>query len=248
MCEKFLSEFGAKPIQGSGNLGGKRTHGSYTRVRNRLIEFLASEMLDDARSIRVRSDPRNATDSDFFPSAIEAAIGVVNGGQKIGSFGVAEKEVDNIYSLADRAASTIFSTLGPSYGGVWDFPAEYGAEPYVAAVNTVPGGVRLDSNKKYAGRLVNWTNNVWKKKLRTRQGYFREVYPINYLVDAHLRMEFRGSALYRFLEAEGTLHPCEFNEQMYRWDVPDENLAIVRLALEPSGLILSSDAAPIQVA
>ena len=243
LSEMLLSEFGSMPVEGTGSLGKKEAHGAYKKVRTRLAGFLTGAGTD-APSIRVRSAPRVA-EPDFFPSALEASMGIVHAGQKIGLFAVDEQEIANIHALANRAAPIVFGVLGAAYGGCWDFPAEYGAGGYVATVITVPRGVNVMANEEYGARLNRWRDNIWHRKLRARQGYFREIYPINFLLDAHLGRSFRGARLSKFMEATGTLRPCAFNEKMYQWDVPDETIGEVRIALEPSGLVLSSPAEPL---
>ena len=172
-------------------------------------------------------------------------MGIVHAGQKIGSLAVDESQVTRFHVLADRAAPIIFSVLGSAYGGCWDFPLSYGAGGYVATLVTVPRGVGVMANEEYGARLNRWRDNIWHKKLRARQGYFREVYPINFLVENHLNASFQGAPLSKFMEATGTLRRCEFSEEMFRWDVSESNLGEVRMALEPSGLVLSSAAEPV---
>jgi hypothetical protein len=244
LSEKLFAEFNSITAEGTGNLGENRVHGAYNRVRGKLASFLTATERGAAASIRIRSAPRR-TEPEFFPSAFEAAMGVVHARQKIGSFAVDGKEIESISDLANRAAPIVFDSLGPAYGGGWDFPEEYGAEHYVAAVNTMPSGMRWGSNKEYSARLVHWMNNIWRRKFRATNGYFREIYPINYLLGTHLDAPFRGAPLSKFMEATGSLRPCEFNEKMYRWDILDENINEVRNELEPSGLVLSSPAEPL---
>ncbi len=243
LCERLLAEFGISPAEGTGCRGYKRTHGSYKKIRARLAALLASGVGADV-SVRVRSVLKS-TAPEFFPSDFEAAFGRVYGGQKIGSFAVDQTKAESPQALADSIAPIMFGVLDSAYGGCWNFPAEYGAEHYVAAVNTMPIGMKWGSNPRYANRLIRWRDNIWHRGLRARDGYFREVYPINFLLEAHLERKFRNAALWKFMREEGSLMQCEFSDKMFRWDVPEQNLSEVRAALEPSGLVLSSEAEPL---
>lgn len=250
LSENLLSEFSSTPAEGTGALTDRsgeqrKAHGDYKKVRAKLAGFLANPG-DSVPSISVSGLPRIEA-SGFFPFAFEVELGAAHEAQKFGSFAVAEKEIAGIHALVDRAAPMVFGVLGSAYGGCWDFPAEYGAGGYVATVNTMLSGMKWGSNEAYGARLNRWRDNIWHRRLRARQGYFREIYPINFVLDAHLEMPFRGTPLRKFIDAEGSLQRCEFNEKMYRWDVPEENLNAVRVALEPSGLILSSEAEPLQI-
>ena len=60
-------------------------------------------------------------------------------------------------------------------------------------------------------------------------------------------MPFRGRPLSKTIETTGTLRPFALNKKMYRWDVPKERLNEAREELEWSGLILSSEAEPLQM-
>jgi hypothetical protein len=242
LCERLLAEFGISPDEGTGSSGQKRTHGSYKKTRARLAALLASGGGSDV-SVRVRSVLKSNA-PEFFPSEFEAAFGRVHGGQKVGSFAVDQTKVESPKALVDSIAPIVFGVLHSAYGGCWNFPAEYGAEHYVAAINTMPIGMKWGSNPNYARRLVRWRDNIWHRGLRARDGYFREIYPINFLLEAHLERKFRNAALWRFMKEQGSLLQCEFSNKMYRWDVPEQNLSEVRIALESSGLVLSSEAEP----
>lgn len=109
----------------------------------------------------------------------------------------------------------------------------------------MPVGVSWNSNREYADRITRWRDNRQLKKLTTRAGYFREIYPINFVLDTHLAMPFRGGMLSEFMQANGTLRPLDMHDEIFRWDVPDPIIPHVRGSLEESGLILSSNAPPL---
>lgn len=243
--DRLLAEFGASSVEETGNLGDKKIHGSYKKARPVLENFFERCGSDLHPGIRLRSAP--ARDNDFFPSDIEFDAHVKLSGQKQGVFAVDETLVASIRKLSERVASIIFDGLGAGYGACWDFPSELGVEGYLASVSMMPSGMKWGADEKYAARLNRWRDNVWHRKLRARDGYFREIYPINFLLETHLSMPFRDAPLSKFMETAGSLQSCEFNHKMYRWDVPDENLGEVREALDPSGLILSSEAEPLQI-
>ena len=245
--ERLLNDYGSKPVEGSGGLVGpageqNSAYGDYKKIRPKLIQYL-SHPENNNPSMWIRGGPRE-NKRDFFPFALEWSLGLAHGGQKFGSFAVDESQVPSASDHADRAAPIIFQGLGSAYGGCWDFPSELGADGYSATVSTMPRDMKWGADTLYNARLTRWRDNIWRRKLRARQGYFREIYPINFLLDAHLNAPFEGAPLADFMKKFGALRRCEFNEKMHRWDVPEANLAEVRTALEPSGLVLSSATEP----
>lgn len=251
LAEQLLAEFGTEPVEGTGALTNwsgdqRQAHGDYKKVRAKLGRFLTEANQDGNQlqpSMRVRSVPRVA-ESGFFPCALEVTFAVAPGGQKVGAFSVDDGHIESATTLADRVEALIFGALGTAYGGCWEFPAVLGSEGYVATVSSMPQNMKWGVDEHYVARLNRWRDNIWHRKLRTRQGYFREIYPINFVLDAHLNASFQGAPLSSFMREFGVLRRCEFNKKMHRWDVPPANLAKVRTVLEPSGLVLSSATEP----
>ena len=246
LFEDVFAELGAPPFEGTGFLGEKKSHGSYRRVRKKLGEFLDSSTSGDNFGVRIRSESKYPEEG-FFPSDLGIFLGQSN--IRPTYIGIAARPpfVHNVDALIEKIGKARFEVFGTFYGGAWDFPTAFDPEGYLVSVGAIPKGHKWGSNREYSERLTRWEDNIWRRKLRASRGYFREIYPINFLLETHLNMPFRDEPLSKFMEATGALRPFEFNEKMYRWDVPDETLNEVREALEPSGLILSSDVEPLQI-
>ena len=244
--EFLFSEFDLEPAEGTGNLGKRQSHGAYKRVRRKLAEFLGEAEEAESFSIRIRSEATHPRDG-FFPSDALVSFGVSSGPRKAACFAVREGLVSAPDELVQRIGPPVLSKFGAFYGGAWDFPAAFGPDAYLVSLGAVPKGHLSTSNADYFARITQWRKNVLNRKLRPASGYFREVYPINFLLETHLNMPFRDEPLSGFMTETGTLRSCDFNEQMYRWDVPKERLEEVQGALESSGLILSSEVEPLRI-
>lgn len=244
--EAPFAEFGASPVEGTGHLEKKKSHGAYKRVRKKLAEFLDEAEEKQDFSLRIRSEETDPNDG-FCPSDITVSLGVTSPARKAACVAVREGLVSDSDELIERVGRAIFDKCGAFYGGAFDFPAAFGPDAYLASLGAIPKGHKWNSNRDYSARITRWRKNILNRKLRPSRGYFREIYPINFVLETHLNMPFRDAPLSKFMEAAGVLRPFEFNEKMYRWDVPEKQLKEVREALESSGLVLSSEAEPLQI-
>jgi len=254
LCPKWLelaaevfAEFGQTIFEGTGNLGSEHSHGRYGRVLKRLAGFLGSVERGVASNfdIRVWSQPYVETDA-FFPCDVEMVWSVHASGRKAGMIAVREKLVENGDALIKRVGRSLFHSTGVVYANAFDFPAVFGPDAYLASVGTIPSGMSTRINEKYSTRITQWRDNRWKGLLSS-QGYLREVYPINFVFDAHLNIPFQERPLSDYMKRVGNLNVSEYNDKMYRWSVPTEIIERVRLDLESSGIVLSSPQPPIQL-
>lgn len=244
--EDVFSELDQSPAEGTGHLGDAKSHGKYRRVRKRLGEFLAAGGKGQNFSIRVRSDETHRQDG-FLPSNLSISCNAANTSGKSAGVALRAEIIDDLKEFVRRIETPVFKCFGAFYGGAWAFPAAFGPDSYLVSLSTIPKGHKFDSNNDYSARITRWRDNIWHRKVRPSRGYFREVYPINFLLETHLNMPFRDEPLSTFMKETGVLRPCELNKKMHRWDVPPERLKEVRETLEPSGLILSSEAEPLYI-
>ena len=244
VIEDIFLVFGHEPFEGMGNLGELHSHGSYNRVRKRLRGFSENPNESELFAIRVRSSP-DFIDEAFFPCNIEVSLGFSHSNPKKAVVAVREALISDYKELVTRIGKNFFDLFGSFYGGAWDFPAAFGPSDYMVSVRAIPGRLPYGINDAYANRITRWRDNIWHKKCQVRSGYFREIYPINFLLETHLNAPFRGQPLYKFMEKNGSLEMFEFNEKMHCWNITEENLDFVRKTLEPSGLVLSSAANPL---
>jgi len=244
--EEIFAKLGRPPFEGTGFLGERRSHGSYRRVRKKLCEFLDNSISGENFGVRICSEVKYPEEG-FFTSELGVFLGRSNIRPIYVGIAARPALIDSIDALVEKIGKGCFQVFGAFYGGAWNFPTAFAPDLYLISVDAIPRGHKWGSNREYSARITRWETNIWHRKLRASSGYFREVYPINFLLDTHLNMPFRDQPLSKFMEATGVLQPFKYNKKMYRWDVPDENLNAVREALEPSGLILSSDAEPLRI-
>lgn len=249
LVDAVFAEFGVEPREGTGNLGKAHSHGSYKRIRNRLREFLQVEK-GVRRDFRIQGEPYVKAEG-FFPSDMGVvwghSISMQEGWTKSGLIAVRGNRVESCHALVERIGARLFEKFGIAYGAAFDFPTLYGPDAYLSSVGAIPKGGSGLANRKYKARITKWRDNTWQLGLRASHGYLREVYPINFVLEAHLNMPFQGRPLSEFMQRVGDLRPSGYDDRMYRWDVPAERLETVRQALETSGLILSSPNPPLGV-
>ncbi len=240
-CFRILNE---NPVIGTGHLDDKRSHGTYSRVRRRLAGFL--DRYQDVQSLGIKlQSAANDKGRRLFASAVSASIGASSSMPSSASIAVELDHICSANALVKAIAGPIFEATGPCYGGAFNFPILFGPDGYRVSLAVVPRGVSTMANREYSARITRWRDNLWHRKLRPSSGYFREVYPVNLLLEAHLHMPFQDRPLSEFMTANGSLRPFQFQNEMYQWDVPVEMIEEVREQLEPSGLILSAETHPL---
>ena len=245
VVENFFSKFDVSIQEGSGHAANKNSHGSYKRVKKRLKSFLSD--YNDSFSIRLRGTPLLDPLSSHYPTDVQFCLSVDFTGQKKGMISVIDSLVGSCDVLVASIAEDLFSFTGPTYGGAWDFPIASGPGEYLAFVNVRPRGMKANHNKEYAERIIRFRNNTRHRKLRVADGYFREIYPINFLRSSHLNMPFQDEALSRFMETCGHLSEVDYMKNLFRWDIAPGRLDEIRRSLETSGLILSSACEPMLI-
>ncbi|MBN9565641.1 MAG: hypothetical protein J0G29_06085, partial [Alphaproteobacteria bacterium] len=70
-------------------------------------------------------------------------------------------------------------------------------------------------------------------------GMLRDVYPLNFLSQAHLANQVEGMPFDQWVAsdlARGTLNPL--TDSMWSWRVEEDNIPAIREALRPTGLVL----------
>lgn len=224
--------------------GSAKSMGMLSRTRKRVAALLEAASSTAGRvSLRVRSRQDSET-YNFFPSLAEICIGSGDTLPGLAEFAVDASVSAGLSEVVSRVAPLMFGALGAAYGYALDFPTSFGPEAYSATVVAVTEGLRTPDEQEYADRLLRWRNRI-SGGLLPRLGYLREVYPVNFLLQTHLNMPFRGEQLSSYLRSEGTLAPSGFHDAVFRWDVPFEILDRVRVDLEESGLVLSARAEPL---
>lgn len=241
---EMFAEFGQVIDEGTGNLGAQHSHGSFRRVKKRLAGFLSGIYGNVGQNfdIRLRSVANYKSDA-FFPCDMEIVFNSHRFGNKGGMLAVRENLIGSSKLLVEKVGEKLFSLTGATYAGVFDFPTMFGPECYQASVSAVPRGMDTFINEAYKKRITKFRDNRGHGFL-TNQGYLREVYPINFLLETHLKMPFHNQSLSEYMQRVGTLERIH-DKNMYRWDIPLGILDDVRQEFESSGLILSSALPPL---
>lgn len=237
--EIFL-EFEQTIAEGTGNLGSQHTHGRFSRIQKKLRGFLdlIKNGMNEGFDIKIQSKPYVDSDA-FFPVDIEMVLGQDRKGRKEGAVIVRETLVNSYSALVEKIGAKLFRLTGATYANAFDFPTLFGPAAYQATIGTIPSNMSIVANQTYEKRITHWRDKRWEGKLSSH-GYLREVYPINFLLDAHLKMPYKNCPFANYMKKVGELKVSEYSDKVFRWNVPEERLDDVRLELETSGLILSS--------
>jgi len=221
------------------SLGAKRAKGPYKPTRAKLEHFLDDESSPETPDFRV--DSEHLFDGEqFMPCRIRVAWSQSLAGINQGVVAVRANGAKSLDDMVERIAERLFEKLGVAYAHAFEFPATFGPDFYLSSVGSVPSGYSTIENAAYQERLTRWRDNTWHGKKRPRQGYLREVYPVNYLTEEQARAKVGQGTLKEYMSSIGSFNRCTFNEAMYRWDVPNDTLDRVRKGLENSGVILSA--------
>jgi hypothetical protein len=240
VANEIFLEFGQVIAEETGNLEKQHTHGNFNRVQKRIRGFLESVQNGINVNFDIRIQSRSYIESEaFFPVDIQMVLSQDREGRKKGTINVREIIVKNYDSLINKVAAKIFRLAGPMYANVFDFPTVFGPDAYLASVGTILSGMSSIVNRTYESRITRWRDNRWEGKLSS-QGYLREVYPVNFVLDVHLKMPFQNRPFEEYMKKVGELKVSEYSTRVFRWNVSEERIDDIRLELEKSGLILSS--------
>lgn len=244
VASEIFAVFGESIAQATGNCEGRHSHGTFSRNQKRIKSFMndGAGKAGANYGVRLRSALVGNEDG-FFPSDIEIAASVSSSGQKEGAIMVRENRIDNLASLTDRIVGKVLQAAGDTYAFCLDFPANYGPGGYLAGVGGMPYPESTLENREYYGRITRWRDMRWKG-FSPSQGLMREVYEINFLLPAHLEMSFGGKQLSEYAKTRGSLEQTTFNNKIYQWTLPIDQMKRVREDMEASGLILSAPCPP----
>ena len=237
--DHLFETFQQRPALVIGSLGTKQAKGPYERARSKLEGFLDDKSSPERPDIRVDSEHEFEREQ-FMPCRMRVAWSRSLAGIDQGVIAVRADAAPSLNEMVEMIAGRLFKKLGVAYAHAFEFPATFGPDFYLSSVGSVPPGYSTTENAGYQERLTRWRDNTWHGKKRPRQGYLREVYPINFLTEEQAGAVFGQDTLKGYMTRTGTLNRCSFNEAMYRWDVPDDVLDRAREDLERSGVVLSS--------
>lgn len=222
-----------------GSLGAKQARGPYRRARSKIERFLDDDSSPDKPDVRIDSE-HLFKNEQFMPCRMRVAWSQSLAGINQGVIGVRVDAAKSLDDMVERITERLFEKLGAAYAHAFEFPAAFGPDYYLSSVGSVPSGYSTTENAVYHERLTRWRDNTWHGKKRPRQGYLREVFPVNFVTEEQSRAAAGRSTLKDYMARTGALDQCSFNGAMYRWDVPKDVLDRVRADLEDSGIVLSS--------
>lgn len=239
LAEALFARLGEDIVQATGSHDDQHTHGSYRRVRKRVSTFLQYTNETQSFGIRLRSRPVRDPNG-FFPSDIELVFAVTKDESTRLCLAVSHDITTDRQQIFEEACVPILELSGRCYGGAFDFPAAFDPECYLSSIGAIPKGGRWSDNRLHTERITLWRDRTFKMGLRPTDGYFREVYCVNLIQQSHLAAPFRGGRLGQFAEEVGSVRKLSVPDDTYLWTIPDEKLSAVRIAMEDSGLVLSS--------
>ena len=236
LIERLFRIYGCDPI----NIilhGARKRKGSFKRIRSHLIEDLEAARSGEAVHFRIGSAPTEDGVS-FFASDISVSINTSGPGCAQGVFSVRERCDRNFEDFVDYLVPKLVPLTGMFYGYASKFPAILGPGAYAASLGTIPKGWSFTSTRSYTKRITTWRDNI--RDRRGLNGFFREVYPVNFLTRAHLDQEISGKLASEIFEEFGSLKQLAGIGDMFVWWVPLNRIAVVREILENENLILSA--------
>jgi hypothetical protein len=239
--EKLFELYNFLPNEGTGSVGSKNTHGEYSRVKKKLFNFLeAGSVTNSFHDIRVLSEKKYEDALPFCPSVLGVAWSAGARKDKKAIFYIRNDFLQSKEKFISDIECLFCAHLGEFYGAVFEFSAALGPASYLSSLVALPNGLYSKPDTQYKERITRYRDNV-NRSHYPRLGFFREIYSINYVTEAHLNKKFDGMDLKSFMEKNGNLEKTSFNPNVYRWSIPESNLNKVQDILEGSGIVLSSE-------
>ena len=185
VAESLFQKFGYEPSFAIGNLKKKHSVGSYKKIRKRLLDFLSEDKKSEAMDMQIDSI-HDLPEDGFFPCHMRLIWENRQKDMKQGQVALRITNNDNLCVFVNVVAPIIFNKLGKAYASAFIFPAIYGPDAYLLGVSSILEVGTSNDNPEYSSRLRHWRRNTWGGDKRPSQGFFREIYPINFLLQAHL--------------------------------------------------------------
>lgn len=140
-------------------------------------------------------------------------------------------------SLMKSLAFIINKNSNSLYGTAFQLDQkEKGPMTYLAAI------LNPDDSHEMESSILNWDhayNDPYSDCGTYKTGDFRDLYPLNFIGEAHLKRDVFGQTLREWIEADlarGTLEPL--NETLWTWEIPQENISDLRQQLKPTDLLV----------
>ena len=215
----------------------KDKSGNYSSLKSELEDAFSCDVENGVKSLRVRSKIV-APEDGFFPCDMEISVDV--GGQSYarGSISVSIDKVSDLEKFAIQTAQEVSRIGGCYYGHSSLFPAILGPEYYLGSVGVIPKGWSFMSTRAYTKRLTTWRDHGANRI--SLNGYFREVFPFNFLTEHHLDQRILGKPAADLYKEFGQLEKFGASACQYVWKVPLALIPKAREVLEKANLVLSA--------
>ncbi len=124
---------------------------------------------------------------------------------------------------------------GIGYLHPWDRgPGEYAVGILGHSGPVIPRSTRPEDSRPHMDRVMRWLDERLGKR-RHLQGWFRDVYPVNLLSEAHVKVPVGGG---KALLDSGLGTFVQPDERVWLWEVPQETIPQARQALIDAGVLI----------
>lgn len=231
LVESLTATFGLQLNKGTGNSESVNSHGNYKRVRKRLASILENK--DEFYSLVIRAG-ESSSDCGFEAYISESGFT----GRKAGI------ALTSKYSDASSFENSILKLLANkfvfSYGAITKFNTSFSPESYLAGIGDFSTEYTFMERHEYTKRLTRWRDRITSDNTLLKQGYFREICPINYVNKNNLNVFTKVGVSDTDINQYLSITALDDFSDMSRLTVDRDRLRDVRMAMEPSGFILSS--------
>ncbi len=239
MIEAFFDRYGCKPKFATGSLDDIDFHGSYSRNKKKIASFNYAAEKSEFTDLRVLSEEEQIDGCTINKCGFLFRVSV--DGRKEAMFYIHEKLISSVECELKFMEDITLDCLKFRYGAAFTFPFEYGPEQYLSGINLIPRGESFNSNRPYKKRLETWRQNYKDKSFMMHEGYFREIYPVNYFTSKHYQNKVFGNDLFKLTRDFGVLDIVTQDDEgkLFKWTLNEGDLRKVRPVAESLGIILS---------
>ncbi len=237
LIEQQFVRYSLEPQELCYTAHSKDKSGDYSSLKSELEDALSCNAKYELKSIRVRSKAV-APEDGFLPCDMEISVDTGGPTHARGSISVSIDKAPDLEEFATQTSHDVSRIGGCYYGHSSLFPAILGPEYYLGSVGTIPKGWSFISTRAYTKRLTAWRDHGANRI--SLNGYFREVFPYNFLTKHHLNQRILGKPAADLFKEFGTLEEFGASASQYVWKVPLVLIPKAREVLEEANLVLSA--------
>lgn len=235
--ESVFEDYGATPEKLIVRSKVSNYSGMFSKLRTKLLYLLAEASEGQEIDFQVRSAPL-ADGVGFYPSDISISINTNNLHKSQGVFSIRDFCGRDLVRFSTNCAKKLTSMNYQFYGHASKFPGIIGPDFYSASVGSIPKGWSFMSTREYTKRITVWRDEY--NSLSQINGFFREIFPINFLNETHLQKHINGMSAKCFYEMFGNVFEIAKDSNQYAWIIDEEKLSFLRKKMEKENLVLSA--------